>query len=153
LDNNTDQVNNYNYIFISTMALFSVILALLVLFLGEDILKALDHIYPDWSFPVFFIPWFLLIISTLQKLNKNKNLSTDKYRLQVWILKTTIPLFIFTTPFFSQLLSVSATSTICTDDCLPSNVVLFGFEPYCTFIAIVSLFLINIVPSKYLHNK
>lgn len=153
MDNKTDQVNNSNHIVISVMALFAVILALLVLFLGEGILKTLGHIYSDWAFPVFFIPWFLLIISSLQKLNKNKNLSTDKYRLQVWILKTTIPLFIFTIPFFSQLISVSSTSPTCTVDCLPNNVVLFGFEPYCMFIAIVSLFLLNILPSKYLHNK
>lgn len=146
-----DQTNDSMNIFISVAAVLAILLALMVLLLGESILQTLGGIYPSWAFPVYFISWFLLIISSVQKLNKNKEKSS--HALQVWILKTTIPLFIFTLPFFSQFLSVSIDAKTCLDNCIPSHEVVFGFEPYCMVVAIVSLFLLHLLPGKYLHNK
>ncbi|MEH6453004.1 MAG: hypothetical protein V7782_08190, partial [Psychromonas sp.] len=95
------------------------------------------------------VPWFLLIISSVQKLSQN-----DKpNRLQIWILKTTIPLFILTIPFFSHFLSGSTTSIACTDNCVESNAVVFGFEPYCIYAALLFLFLLHFIPSKTIRNK
>ncbi|WP_413701580.1 hypothetical protein ACLKMH_08320 [Psychromonas sp. KJ10-10] len=138
-------------IVISGVAIVAILLAIVVLFLGEGILQTLDSIYPNWAFPAYFIPWFLLMISSIQKLNKNKH--NKEYALQVWILKITIPLFLFTLPFFSQLLNNSYSSTHCLDECQIQATFLLGFEPYCMFLAMLSLFLLFTLPSKWLHNK
>lgn len=101
--------------------------------MGDDILKEVATLYPDWSFPAFFIPWFLLVISSVQKLRENK----PYLRLQIWILKTTVPIFIFVTPFFAKFLNAST---------LRDNAQL-GFAPYCLYLAIIVLFLAHFLPS------
>jgi len=149
VEKNTNQARHVVNIFTSIMAWLAVILALVVLSFGDDILQEIESIYPDWAFPVFFIPWFLLVISSVQKLLNNQN----QKRLSIWILKTTIPLFIFTTPFFSKFLSASTTSAVCTDNCAELTGSAFGFEPYCIYIALLSLFLLHIIPGNKLNNK
>lgn len=109
------------------------ILVLFVVFKGDVILQKLALFYPELSFPVFFIPWFLLLISSVQKLRE----SVSKTPLEVWFLKTTIPIFVFVSPFFSQLLSPIKTN---------DNLVMIGFEPYCVYLAIILLFLIHFLP-------
>tara|TARA_R110001592_G_scaffold98030_13_gene280332 strand:- start:184 stop:432 length:249 start_codon:yes stop_codon:yes gene_type:complete len=75
----------------------------------------------------------LLLISSVQKLRE----SLSKTPLKIWFLKTTVPIFIFVLPFFSQFLSVSKTM---------DNSVVIGFEPYCVYLAIISLFLLHFLP-------
>jgi len=113
----------------STLAWLAFFLALLVLFLGNDILQEVVTIYPEWGLPAFFIPWFLLLILSVQKLRNN----SQKSSLQIWILKTTIPVFAFTLPFFSKFLTSSSAQ--------------LGFEPYCLFVAIIILFVLHFLPS------
>ncbi|WP_022942211.1 hypothetical protein [Psychromonas hadalis] len=101
---------------------------LLVLSQGEGILQEVGAIYPDWSFAAFFIPWFLLLISSVQKLR-------DKHstiRLRIWMLKTTIPIFVFISPFFSKYIA--------------TNSLLLEVAPYCLYMAIIVLFLLNFLP-------
>ena len=149
MEKNTKQANHLLNVFMSTMAWLAVILTLLVVALGNDILTKIEPIYPDLAFPLFFVPWFLLVISSVQKLSQNGKPN----RLQIWILKTTIPLFIFTIPFFSDFLSGSATSMACNDSCAESNAVVFGFEPYCIYAALLFLILLHFIPGKTLMNK
>ena len=149
VDQMKTQVNNPSRIVISILAVTATLMALMILLLGEDILQTLESIYPSWAFPVYFIPWFLLFISSVQKLNKHKK----EHGLQVWVLKITFPLFLFTLPFFSHLLSAVNTSSHCINDCQVNQGILLGLEPYCMFFAIISLFLLFTLPSKWLHNK
>jgi hypothetical protein len=149
VEKNTNQANHFLNIFMSTMAWLAVILTLLVVALGNDILTKIEPLYPDLAFPFFFVPWFLLIISSVQKLTQ----SDKPNRLQNWILKTTIPLFIFTLPFLSDFLSGSITSMASNDISAESNVVVFGFEPYCIYAALLVLFLLHFIPGKKLLNK
>ena len=149
MERNTNQTNHLLNVFMSTMAWLAVILTLLVVALGNDILTTIAPIYFDLALPFFFVPWFLLVISSVQKLSQD-----DKpNRLQIWILKTTIPLFIFTIPFFSDFLSGSTTSIVCNDSCAESNAVVFGFEPYCIYAALFFLFLLHFISGKKIFNK
>lgn len=109
------------------------ILVLFVVFKGDIILQQVATFYPELSFPVFFIPWFLLLISSVQKLRE----SPSKAPLQIWFLKTTIPIFVFVSPFFSQFLSAVKAM---------DNSVVIGFEPYCVYLAIITLFLLHFLP-------
>lgn len=149
MEKNTNQANHSLNVFMTTMAWLAVILTLLVVALGDDILTKIGPIYPELGFPFFFVPWFLLVISSVQKLNQ----SDKPNRLQIWILKTTIPLFILTTPFFSSFLGDSTISMDCVDSCAESNVLVFGFEPYCIYAAIICMFLVHFIPSKTLIDK
>lgn len=149
VEKNTNQANHSLNVFMSTMAWLAVILTLLVVALGNDILTTIKPIYFDLAFPFFFVPWFLLVISSVQKLSQ----SDKPNRLQIWILKTTIPLFIFTIPFFSNFLSGSTISISANDISAESNTVVFGFEPYCIYAALLLLILLHFIPGKTLMNK
>jgi hypothetical protein len=122
---------------------------LLMVALGNDILTTIEPIYPELAFPFFFVPWFLLVISSVQKLNQ----SDKPNRLQIWILKTTIPLFILSAPYLSSFLSDSTIPMDCNDNCAESTIVVFGFEPYCIYAAIICLFLVHFLHSKTLIDK
>lgn len=143
MQKNTPKENLFSYYSLTILAWFSFLLVLLVIFMGEDIFSEVAAIYPDYSLPAFFIPWFLLVITSVQKLRE----STSKVPLQSWILKTTIPIFIFVLPFFSQLLNPSEVVLSCTDECTLSGNALLGFEIYCFFIAIMVLFLAHFLPA------
>jgi hypothetical protein len=143
-----NQVNNSLGTILSICAMIAAILTFIILLLGENILQSLQVIYPSWAFPAYFIPWFLLLISSIQKLNKHKK----QLGLQVWFLKISIPLFLFTLPYFSHFLTADVSSN-CTIDCQINSDTLFGFEPYCMIFAMLSLFLLFAFPSKRLHNK
>lgn len=142
------QIKSSSDIIFSIIAVTATVLVFIILLLGENILQSLQLVYPSWAFPAFFIPWFLLLISSIQKLNKHKK----ELGLQVWILKISIPLFVFTLPYFSQLLTRD-NSLNCTVDCQITQASLFAFEPYCMIIAMLSLFLLFSFPSQRLHNK
>ena len=146
-----NEINSPRRIFISVLAVMASLLAIVVLFLGENILQTLAPIYPNWAFPAYFIPWFLLMISSIQKLNK----STPKndMAIQIWILKITTPLFLFTLPFFSLLFSKKNLVLDCIGECESEHLSLLGFETYCMFVAMLALFLLFTLPSKWLHNK
>lgn len=107
------------------------ILVLFIVIKGDVILQEVSKFYPEFSFPAFFIPWFLLVISSVQKLR----VSLSKAPLQNWILKTSLPIFVFVFPFFSQLLR----STI-------DNITFVEFEPYCVYFAIIVLFMVHFFP-------
>ncbi len=134
---NTVQGNTFlnNCTYISAWLAF--FLLLLVVLMGEGILQEVAIIYPDWSLPAFFIPWFLLIISSVQKLREKK----ANMRFRIWILKATIPIFVFIAPFFSQFLKVS----------LATRDTFSGLEPYCLYLAIIVLFLVHFFPHR--NNK
>ncbi|WP_166368332.1 hypothetical protein [Psychromonas sp. SA13A] len=124
-----------NAVFNHVMTLFAWIaffLILLVLVKGDEILQSVAIIYPDFALPAFFIPWFLLVITSVQKLRE----SLSKAPLQSWILKTTVPIFIFVLPFFSTWLTSS----------LASNHETIGFEGYCVYLAILVLFMVHFLP-------
>ncbi|MBB1274042.1 hypothetical protein [Psychromonas sp. SR45-3] len=108
------------------------ILILLVLAKGDQILQSVAIIYPEFALPAFFIPWFLLVISSVQKLRE----SLSKAPLQSWILKTTVPIFIFVLPFFTTWLTSSLTGHHET----------IGFEGYCVYLAILVLFMVHFLP-------
>jgi len=127
------QENVYFNYGLSICAWLAFILVLFVVFKGDVILQQVAIFYPQLSFPVFFIPWFLLLISSVQKLRE----SLSKTPLKVWFLKTTVPIFIFVLPFFSQFLSESKAM---------DNAVVIGFEPYCVYLAIITLFLLHFLP-------
>lgn len=127
------QENVYFNYALTMCACLAFILVLFVVFTGDIILQQLAIFYPELSFPVFFIPWFLLLISSVQKLRE----SVSKTPLQIWFLKTTIPIFVFVSPFFSQFLSATKTN---------DNVLMIGFEPYCVYLAIIILFLMHFLP-------
>lgn len=128
---NTVQKNTFLNIFMSIVAWLAFLLLVVVVFIGDEIVQEVAIIYPDWSFAAFFIPWFLLIISSVQKLRDNK--ANMRLRLRIWILKTTLPVFIFIAPFLS---TFSATSQV-----------LLGLEVYCLYLAILVLFLVHFLPS------
>jgi hypothetical protein len=113
--------------------------------MGDDILQDLTTRYPDWSFPAFFIPWFLLVISSVQKLPK----SEVKMGLQLWVLKTTLPIFVFTAPFFI----FSKSAIICIDDCSKHDGSLFEGGLFAVYIAIVALFALHFLPLFNRKNK
>jgi len=129
---NIPEGNSLLTYFVSAVAWLAFLLVLFVLFMGDDILQEIATIYPDWSFPAFFIPWFLLVISSVQKLRDNN----PHLRLQIWILKTTVPIFIFVMPFFAKALSFSVSS----------DSAQVAFAPYCLYFAIMVLFLAHFLP-------
>lgn len=141
-----DNNKGKNNIAISIVAALTSIMAIIIIALGDKILINLELHYPDWAFPAFFIPWFLIIISSLQKLSKNKK----PHALQIWILKITIPVIIFTLPYFTSLLTKPAN---CLKNCLNISETPLSFEPYCMFIALIALFLLNFYSHHSLHNK
>lgn len=128
MKNSITQENTLLNYAMPTLAWCAFLLMLLVLAMGESILQEVADIYPDWSFPAFFIPWFLLLISSVQKLRDKHH----SIRLSVWMLKTTIPIFVFISPFVSQYFT--------------ANERLFGFEAYCLYVAIIVLFLLHFLP-------
>ncbi len=132
LSKNTVQGKLCLYYCLLILAWVSFLLVLFVLFKGDEILQYVAIVYPDWAFPAFFIPWFLLLISSVQKLPENK----PDLRLQIWVLKTTLPIFVFITPFFNLLLTRSTENTGA----------LIGFEAYCIYGAILVLFLMHFLP-------
>jgi len=136
---NKSQVSYFFNYGISILAWLCFFLMLLVLIMGEDILQKMGHIYPHWSFAVFFIPWFLVLISSVQKLRDHHS----NIRLRIWILKTTLPIFVFIAPFFSQFLNIS---TLCIDDCILSNTSLSEGGPYTFYLAVIVLFLLHFLP-------
>lgn len=142
MQKNIPQENRFLHYAMTMFAWISFLLILLVVFMGEDIFPEIAAIYPDYSLPAFFIPWFLLVISSVQKLRE----SGAEMPLQGWALKTTIPIFIFVLPFFSKFLSPSTAVLTCTDECTISSNALLGFEPYCFFVAIIVLFLVHFLP-------
>jgi len=113
----------------SVSAWICFLLLLLVLIKGEQILLQVELIYPNLMFPAFFIPWFLLLISTVQNLRN----SQSKLALQAFILKTTIPLFIFALPFFSHY--------------LPLGIIWEQLQAYAIYLAIIALFFLHFFPA------
>lgn len=126
----------------SVLAWIACLLLIAVLLMGDKISQQLIVLYPDWSFPAFFIPWFLLVISSVQKLPKN----TAKMALQSCVLKTTVPIFVFTLPFFSQFLLSSEAKITCIDGCIEGSESFIGNGMYAVYISILVLFALHFLP-------
>lgn len=129
----------------SALAWIACLLLIVILLMGDKISQQLIALYPDWSFPAFFIPWFLLVISSVQKLPK----SEVKMGLQLWVLKTTLPIFVFTLPFFTS----SKTAIMCIDDCINKDGNLLGEGLYAVYFAIIVLFAVHFLPLFNRQNK
>ena len=133
-------------ILMSIVAYLACLLLLVVLFIGEDILHLLTSVYPDWVFSGFFIAWFLLVISSVQKLREHQ----CALRLQRWVLKTTLPIFIFIAPYFNQLLDTPSLGSTATITSLSSD---SGLAIYCAYIAIIVLFIVHFMPRMNARRK
>lgn len=141
--------NVFVYYSTTILAWFAVALMIFSIAMGEQILQHIVAIYPDFSLLAFFVSWFLLVISSVQKLQKQ----TAKLSLQLWVLKTTIPIFIFIFPFFSALLSRKEKVLDTVDLLINNNNTQLGFEPYCLYIAIIVLFAAHFLPAFWMKNN
>jgi hypothetical protein len=140
--NDTEQSNTYIYYAVTFLTWITVGLMIFSVAMGEQILQYVVALYPNFSLPAFFVPWFLLVLTSVQKLQKK----TVKLSLQLWILRTTIPIFIFILPFFSAFLTSSGGLLNTKNLLISDNNMLLGFEPYCLYIAIIVLFVVHFLP-------
>lgn len=131
--NNINEQRSYISIGLTILAWLAFLLALFVVVKGDVLLQAAAVLYPELSFPVFFIPWFLLLISSVQKLRE----SASTARLQIWVLKTTIPIFIFVFPFLSQLVMDMSSS---------DQSLLGDAEVYYAYVAVIALMVAHFLP-------
>jgi hypothetical protein len=136
--------NMYVYYSVTILAWIAVALMIFSISMGDKILQQIVPIYPDFSLPVFFVPWFLLVISSVQKLQKQ----TVKLSLQLWVLKTTVPIFIFILPFFNSLLNGTEVAFDKVDLLINSNEM--SFEPYCLYFAVILLFAVHFLPAFWI---
>ena len=145
----TVRENIFVYYSTTILAWIAVALMAFSIAMGDHILQQVVSLYPDFSLPAFFVPWFLLVITSVQQFQKQ----TAKLSLQLWVLKTTVPIFIFILPFFSAFLSRKEAVLNTADLLMNDPELLLGFEPYCLYVAIIVLFAVHFLPHIWMKNN
>lgn len=108
-----------------------------------------EQYYPSWAYDGFIIPWVISIAFGAHRYAQNSK--AGSLELRVMKLRAAIPMVIVSLPFIASLISgqINPIFRDCSLGCIikESPPEMIGFEPYCIYAAIASIFLVWLIPT------